>query len=267
MFWNLKGKPLWMRLASIIARHDVDIVMLAECPEMTAECCLFLSEQTKRNFHIVPGQSPRLRLLTRLPEEAFSPVFDDLSGRLMIRRLRLKEPRVDILLALVHLQSKLHHAEEDQRMLAMELARDIGDHEARFAHARTVLVGDFNMNPFEPGVVGASGLHAVMTRAIAEKGTRTVSSRESRYFYNPMWSYFGDRSEGPPGTYYYRKSTPICYFWNMFDQVLLRPDIVHWLKDLRILDHDGSTSLLDKLGQPDSETASDHLPLYFRLNP
>jgi endonuclease/exonuclease/phosphatase (EEP) superfamily protein YafD len=267
VFWNLNGKPLWDSLASIVMRHDIDIVMLAECPEEPTEVCRLLEERTKKQFHFAPGPLGKLQLLTKFPESALTPVFDNRAGRLTIRRLRLDDPRIDILVAVVHLPSKLHYSDNDQLSFAIEIVRDINDYERRFPNARTIIVGDFNMNPFEQGIVSAMGLHAVMTRAIAEGESRTVSARDYRYFYNPMWSCFGDRSEGPAGTYYYRKSTPISYFWNIFDQVLLRPEIMHWLKELRILDHDGSTSLLNERGRPDSVAGSDHLPLYFRLHP
>lgn len=267
LFWNLKGKPLWGRLASIIDVHDIDVVMLAECPESETETSRYLTERAKKRFHGAPGASTRVQVLTSFADNSLTPVFDDPSGRLTIRRLRLEHLRIDMLIAVVHLPSKHHYSQEDQLSFATEIARDIQHHEQRFANMRTVLVGDFNMNPFESGIVGATGLHAVMTCALAEEGSRTVAAREYPFFYNPMWSCFGDRSDGPAGTYYYRKSTHISYFWNIFDQVLLRPEIMHWLKDLRILDHDGSNSLLDQRGLPDSNASSDHLPLYFRLHP
>jgi hypothetical protein len=250
-----------------VVRHNVDIVMLAECPEEPTEVCRLLGERTKKQFYIAPDTRKKLQLLTSFPEDSITAVFDEFSGRLTIRRLLLNERRVDILVAVVHLPSKLYYSDEEQQFIATEIVRDINDYERRFPNARTIIVGDFNMNPFEQGIVSAMGLHAVMTRAIAEGESRTVSARDYRYFYNPMWSCFGDRSEGPAGTYYYRKSTPISYFWNIFDQVLLRPEIMHWLKELRILDHDGSTSLLNERGRPDSVAGSDHLPLYFRLHP
>lgn len=267
LFWNLNKKPLWDRLVSIIQRHDIDIVILAECPEVTTAFCKQLSECTQKRFHFVPGQSPRLQLVTCLREEALTPVFDDPSGRLTIRRLRIHDRRIDILLAAVHLPSKLYYPDQDQQFIATEIARDIDHHESRLANTRTVLVGDFNMNPFDNGIVGAGGLHAVMTRNVANGNTRRVEGREYRYFYNPMWSCFGDRSEGPAGTYYYRKTTHISYFWNIFDQVLLRPELMHWLRELKILDSDGSASLVDEQGRPDPEAGSDHLPLYFCLQP
>ncbi|MHC4430644.1 MAG: hypothetical protein ACYTBS_02275, partial [Planctomycetota bacterium] len=77
------------------------------------------------------------------------------------------------------------------------------------------------MNPFEHGIVGAAGIHAVSDRSIAARGTRKVGGEDRRFFYNPMWSYFGDVSPGPPGTYFYDTGTQVNLYWNIFDQVLI----------------------------------------------
>jgi hypothetical protein len=81
-----------------------------------------------------------------------------------------------------------------------------------------------------------------------------------------MWGLLGDRAIGPPGSYYYSASSSIEYFWHLFDQVLLRPELMDTLKVLEILHTDGESSLLNQLGRPDSRTASDHLPILFRLD-
>ena len=54
----------------------------------------------------------------------------------------------------------------------------------------------------------------------------------------------------------------------MFDQVLLRPDLIDLFSndDLMILDSDGKNLLLSQQGIPDINVASDHLPLYFKLS-
>jgi hypothetical protein len=68
-----------------------------------------------------------------------------------------------------------------------ELARTIGDEERHAGHSRTIVVGDFNMNPFEKGLVGASGLRATMARTVAERASRVIQGKPYSFFYNPMW--------------------------------------------------------------------------------
>ncbi len=60
-------------------------------------------------------------------------------------------------------------------------------------------------------------------------------------------------------------SKPVNYFWNMYDQVLVRPALIDHLSEVRILDHDGTESLLTPGGLPGRADGSDHLPLLFRL--
>ena len=190
--------------------------------------------------------------------------FDDLTGSLTIRRLQLTGIP-EILLAVVHFPSRVNYDETDQILAATELIEDIEQVEHDSGIPRTILVGDLNMNPFHPGVAGAGALHAVMTRQLAECRERTVKGRSYRFFYNPMWGYFGDRTPGPPGTFRLSAAKPLDYFWYMYDQVLLRPELMDALQALQILDSDGIEPLVTQSGTPKISTASDHLPIFFQL--
>jgi endonuclease/exonuclease/phosphatase (EEP) superfamily protein YafD len=265
LFWNLQNRPLAGRLASLAADRNADVIVLAECATAPEELCEVLSRTGQGTFHLPYSVARKLVLLTRLPSGWVRPVFDDPLGHLTIRRIVIPD-NTDFLLAAVHMQSKERWTDDDQLVAATHLARSIEGREDEYGHRRTVLVGDLNMNPFEKGVVAAGALHAVMHRRIAEQRSRTVASQKYPFFYNPMWGCFGDRTGGPAGSYFYRKATPVVYFWNIFDQVLLRPDMMHTLQDLRILDTDGATSLLSGSGTPSTAIGSDHLPLYFRLD-
>lgn len=263
LFWNLRNRPLAERVARMATCHDVDVVMLAECGVAPGDLCEALTQAGGAAFHLPYTVAKKLVVVTRLPIGWMRPVFDDPLGHLTVRRIIIPD-KTDLLLAVVHMQSKERWTDDDQLVAATHLARSIEGREAELGHRRTVLVGDLNMNPFEKGVVAAGGLHAVMHRAIAAR-PRTVAAQEYPFFYNPMWGCFGDRTPGPAGTYYYRRATPVMYFWNIFDQVLLRPDLMHSLQDLKILESDGEASLLTEAGMPNTTVGSDHLPLLFRL--
>jgi len=124
------------------------------------------------------------------------------------------------------------------------------------------------MNPFEAGVIAANGLYGVMSRVKAEKGSRTVQGRDYPFFYNPMWSLLGNESQDrAPGSYYYSGSGPAELFWHIFDQVLIRSDLLDSFSNshLRIINSVGSTALVTETGLPDKKRASDHLPILFKL--
>ncbi len=88
-----------------------------------------------------------------------------------------------------------------------------------------------------------------------------------RFFYNPMWGSWGDRTVGTPGSYFHRAPTVAGLFCHVFEQVLLRPVLMDLRHGLAILDCIGGERLLTaSTGVPRSTEVSDHLRLAFRLN-
>jgi hypothetical protein len=260
LFWNTGRREPLDELAALVKGLCVDVLILAECPLSAAQIVERLNTGPRATYHLPFNLADRFTFVVALPPERYGPVYDD-SG-LSIRHVR---PPLgsDFLLAALHLPSKLFLLDDDQALLAPRASQEIERAEHKFGHRRTVVIGDFNMNPFESGLVHSEGFHAVMARSIAAKQGRTVRGVDRRYFYNPMWSLLGDCSPGPPGTYYYSSSSPQAFFWNTFDQVLLRPALAAPFMpgDAMVIDSIGSRSLLTSAGTPNA-SISDHLPLF-----
>jgi hypothetical protein len=265
LFWNVNQRPLFNRIARIAAAHSVDVVILAECAMQSSVVSRALNAAGAATFRVVPGSGNELRLFTHFPLSGWHARFQDTLEAWI--GFRVSAPNVpDLLLFVLHLPSKLWTSEAD-RLLGMPLlADDIRMFERQERHTRTIVVGDMNVNPFEAPVAWAGGLHGVMDRRIAERETREIRGREYPMLYNPMWGFLGDRTPGPPGTYYRSSSESVNYFWNTYDQVLVRPVLMTHLSDVRILDTDGTESLLTPRGVPDDVNGSDHLPILFRLD-
>ena len=264
LFWNVKQQPLRERVARLVVAHSCDVVILAECAMPSATVSRTLNDATGGTFRVVPGSGSRLRLFVHNPLVGNLLLQDQLEGWL---GLRISAPPLpELILVALHLPSKLRTTEYDRVLEASQLAGDVRQLEQREGHTRTVIVGDFNVNPFEAPVAGAGGLHGVMDARVAERETREIRRREYSMMYNPMWGVMGDRTPGPPGTYYRASAEGVNYFWNTYDQVLVRPALIPHLSAVRVLDSDGTDSLLKPNGLPDDVNASDHLPLSFRLD-
>ncbi len=264
LFWNLYKKPLLDQVERLARSQNIDILMLAECAIDPPEIEERLRRTVDDSFSLSRSDGGKTQVYTRLPGNSITEEFNDPFGGLTIRRVEVGDPP-GIMLAVVHLPSRVKWDKEDQVLQMTSLVNDIVNTEDKLAHRRTILVGDLNMNPFDAGVVGAQALHAVMTRGLARREERIVLGRAHRLFYNPMWNLFGDRTVGPPGTYYHRASNPGNVFWNIYDQVLLRPSLMDALVDLEILTTDGQGDLVTKTGLPNKSLYSDHLPILFRL--
>jgi endonuclease/exonuclease/phosphatase family metal-dependent hydrolase len=211
------------------------------------------------------GRDVKVRFVTRLrPDQVSWSFTGEIRGATVWQVNRTTRPF--ILLAAAHLPAKMGGVRDtDQQGWAQWLAEDLVEIEDARKSRATVLVGDFNMNPYDAGMVSAAGLHGLMTEDLARKDDRRHRGMQFRRFYNPAWGLFGDRSPGPPGTYFWEASVPSNPHWHILDQVLLRPELISSLRELRIVDHDGTESLLSK-GIPRKSDRSDHLPLLFRLD-
>lgn len=257
LFWNIQKKPLRQSVGRIAKKRNVDVVMLAECGDDPIDILASLRDATGQDFEVPFSMGTKTLIFTRFPGSRLLDAFNSVDeSRLTIRRLTFPD-RPEIILAVCHYQSQNNWNEVDQALHATELSSDISKVEVDRGHSRTILVGDLNMNPFDPGVVGAQCLNAVMTRGLAEALSRTVAGRSYRYFYNPMWGLLGDRTPGPCGSFFYPAATPTNRFWNTFDQVLLRPSLMDNLSAVEILASDGVESLVTRLGRPRKNRASD----------
>lgn len=265
VFWNLNRRPLQDLLAALVKSYAIDLLILAENTMPTSAILAALNGE-RPGYKARPWSiCSKITVFTRFRAEFLEPTEE--SDRILVCRLKLPA-RTDILLAMAHLPSKANFDDMSQLAECQLLSESVRNAETKAGHARTVLVGDLNVNPFEPAVAGALGLHAVMAKQVAMRNSRKIQNREYRFFYNPMWRHFGERPDGPPGTYYYGSAGHVTYFWNIFDQVLIRPELIQHFPDeeLRILTTIGAIKLLGASGRPNKDFASDHLPMLFKLD-
>ncbi len=80
-----------------------------------------------------------------------------------------------------------------------------------------------------------------------------------------MWNYFGD-SEAPYGTIYHRTSGHVSHEWNLYDQIIIRPEMHNYLENdaVSIITNIAGHSLLKSYNRPE-EKFSDHLPILLKL--
>jgi hypothetical protein len=262
LFWNVKKQPLAVLLRRLCDEYDIDLLMLAECNMSDEQLLPILNQGSNRTFiRNANDFSPRISFFIRLARTPLKIVSD--KPHCSIRALSPPGAQ-EILIAAIHHRSKLHSGYGHQDALMTRTAEQIAEAESRHEHRRTLVVGDLNMNPFEPGICSADGLHAVMSKAVASRISRRVDGEERFFFYNPMWNLLGDETPGPPGTYYHGAGM-LSYFWNTFDQVLLRPELLEQYRpgDVKILSEVGETRLFgnDRM----APGLSDHLPVFFKV--
>lgn len=267
-FWNIYKKELSDMLVELVNERNVDILLLAECEEDTI--LKFLIKQKKLNpnkpfYHISTG---RIVLLSSYNSSSFEKI-NTLS----------KSPRWDVYtvtiptiiklnLFCVHFHSKVNWSEDSLALECVILAKDIEMTENSSGVEDSIVIGDFNMNPYENGLVAANGLHALpdLSHIVMKPNGRKIDGINYKYFYNPMWNFFGD-NKIPYGTHYFREPGHISREWNIYDQVIYRPALSKYIdnENINIIFNVAGDNLITAMNRPDKNNYSDHLPLSIEL--
>ena len=171
----------------------------------------------------------------------------------------------EYLLACLHLPSKLYADKVKRGIAISRIVEDLQTYEENLGIEKTIIVGDINENPYEIGCLGAIGFHGIPVYKDTMKKYRTIMEESFKMFYNPTWNLLGDFSF-PPGTYYYSGNEVENSFWNVYDQVMIRPCLREQFVDdeLKILYETKSGKLIDTNNRPD-KSISDHLPIIFEI--
>ena len=180
--------------------------------------------------------------------------------------MKMKTKSYDVIVAMIHNHSKFRASTDKQKTALQKFHDDIKNYEAIHNCQNTIAIGDFNANPFETACISANAMHAIpFFEEVWGKPTRVIDGVEYQKFYNPTWKLFGNRNI-PYTTYHYSKSDTVEYYWNAFDQVMIRPSLMNAFDEnlLKIVSETKSHQLI-KNGKPNKSNYSDHLPLFCTL--
>lgn len=256
-FWNVnKNKSINGYIAEIVIENDIDIVVLAEYEDDRYELINQLKNNNMDMSQYFTAGCDRIIILGKVKNVV--PANQD-------KYYTVQVINDKYVLCGMHLPSQMYSGHQEMRNIIIQrILRDIRDIEKVYGDQNTILVGDMNENPYEIGCLSASNFHGIPCYEIAKKLTRTVSDETFKMFYNPMWNFFGDFNN-PPGTYYYA-SGPNISFWNIYDQVMIRPGLrKKFMSDsLKILTKTKNKLLLNKNNCPNKDI-SDHLPIIFEI--
>lgn len=268
LFWNTFKQPLYEEVRKLVHEHDINILIVIE---NTGDSKIHLNflKSLDNNFRIV--NQPifnKVQMFTSLQNIDIKEIHGH--GRYGIYHLTSNFSK-DIILGIVHFPSKVNWGDSSDHFgLCVEMNKDLELKELELGHSRTLLLGDFNMNPFEMGLINATGLNNTSSREIARTETRSVLTHSYKYFYNPMWNFFGEYSKGDvPGTHYFNTYKYVNIHWNIYDQVMLRPQLLDNFDEnkLEIITKIEQIPLIKTINNITrvNKEISDHLPIKFSL--
>jgi len=297
VFWNIHKRPeAFESLTRLTSKHDAQIVLVAEMPKpdepgLNGNPTGVLLDALNRS---APSRSfTKFRLISAPQGQGQNTdtdavqVFSRLSTAIRWKRIATHKRytiwKITIPghrtfhLAAAHFTSLQNDQGDGQRECAVALRTDLEQAERKLHPSKdtyknldplSIVIGDLNANPFDPGIVSVYGLNATGLRSTAQEGFREHQGREYPYLYNPMWPFLNTDS---PDSFYKRIDAPVRFDWFLLDQVLVRPGCMELFgkkqdPDLRLLTHDGIEDLIKGPNKTLKEGISDHLPLLFRFD-
>jgi hypothetical protein len=253
MFWNThKNVSINQIICKIAREKDIDIIFLAEYDDNIQSLAGALDMQS----YFTLG-CDRIKVMGRIKSVEPGPQGTRYSIQIIDNKY---------ILCALHLPSQMSSGHQERRNIVIQtILNDLQDIEKKLGSKRSILLGDFNEDPYEDGCLSAVNFHGLPCLNDALKIYRKIEGRQFEMFYNPMWNLFGDFNS-PPGTYYYAGSNPKCSYWHIFDQVMIRACLKsEFVKSsLEIISKAGEKDLLDIKGYPDIKY-SDHLPIVFQI--
>lgn len=272
LFWNTNRANLYDAIVDLIFEYKIDLILLVEC-EMDGQALVnkinsfFGNVYLDNSFEYSPFKG--LRIISRFENDCFTIKQDH--ERYSVLEISISN-EIKFILGVCHLPSKLHlENNSDRRLPLKSFINDIEETEKELKTNNTVLIGDFNYDPYDVDFVSIDVLNSTMSKEIALTKSRNSYEYESRFFYNPMWSFFGESGKGiVNGTYYRNSGKNVNYFWHILDQVLLRSEMIDNFSENELeiiiktnlfnftrINSRGVTVIDDNF--------SDHLPLKFSL--
>lgn len=260
IFWNLNKKELDGLVAELIIENNVDILILAETTdEFVNNVILELMIRGRSYYSLEHLPNPSIKIITLFPQDNFSSVLEE--KRYSFKKLI----SFDLYLCMVHMPSKLWSSNPDQDFNMRILKENIVKKLPNIPTSNIIIVGDFNQNPFESGIMNLDALFALPTPFEA-KTTYKKQGISFFPFYNPMWQLMGLQNKAY-GSYFYKSSqVNTSTSWHLFDQVIISEKLIDIFdnESLEYLTNIGEFNLLNKNGIP-NRLYSDHLPLKFKL--
>jgi hypothetical protein len=156
IFWNTHKNKDHTSAVKLVDNTKIDLLFLAECSEE-------LLAELRKTYHevIVPSSKSKVRCF-RVNRAISCQCMREIGSNLVIFHVELDA--VKCTLGVLHLRSKPHADPYLQHDFARDCITGINRYEYENQNMDTVLIGDFNMNPFDPGMVLSRGFNSVCSQ-------------------------------------------------------------------------------------------------------
>lgn len=258
LFWNLYNKQNSKSIKDLLQYRDVDIAIFCEYEKTnfssitTNNETYELEEKKGGNHKIQAIYKKRFNLLLTREQSRYTIYVFDNGVEIVV-------------IAGLHLKSNVNGNASYAHMATLrDLNLDIENAEKEYKTDKTILIGDFNANPFSPELTLPEGLDAVLFKdVISAKEVHKHDNKNYRRFYNPTLTMLSEEDKAY-GSHYYSSGGDYLY-WYTYDQVIVRKSLMDRINIIEFCKRVGDRSFVSKKGLP-NKNMSDHLPLLVEVD-
>lgn len=265
IFWNIYKKNLLLPIIQLIQENNIDAIALVEIEKL--DISAILDELDRKNMTWKRVEILEDKNICLLAKNNFRVFPFKEEKHYHIYKITLENE--SWLFHVLHLSSAMHLEENARDRRAERISRVLQKEEEDFFQQesyKSIIVGDFNLQPYSDGIMGVQSFNATMSAGKAKKVTRKHDGEDYHFYFNPMWKLMGD-NKTVQGTYYSTvDSQDKSVYWYTFDQVLLRPYFIEKFQwnSFEIIEGTKEFHFI-KDESIDKEKYSDHLPLLFEI--
>lgn len=258
LFWNLGGNNNTSLVKDLLIERNVDIAVFAEHGSTDFDAINDAAGFPYNTCDPVNGAG-KVRILLRDGFQGFE-VFGQ--RRYTILTIRCVD-NTKLNVVAVHLEDSRNDPQGvARRETVSSLVAALREQECEHSCNSSVVIGDFNVQPFSPELVWATQFNATSFKEVARRmSVKSVEGRRFPFMYNPTLEHLSE-TKANCGSYY-RASGADSFYWYCFDQAIVSQTLADTVAEYKYLRQIGGISLIDDVA-PKSDI-SDHLPLFIRL--
>ena len=257
LFWNLGKRDNAARALECMRSNGVDVAAFAEYSGTE-----FSDEMLHGAGYRVVGKGgcDKIKVL----------VDDSVRGIDLYEESRFsvfvfEAPEAKFVFAATHLADRMSSPSPGKRVRQIRAMMGVvHGYENACGIGKTVVMGDFNSNPYDVELLQPDAFNAMLFKGILRaRGSRTWDGESYPFMYNPTVHWLSEDTE-TYGSLYCSSDDGTGPVWNCFDQALVSTELMDGVKGYSYLKRIGCEDLIAQW-RPKREI-SDHLPLLVEID-
>ncbi len=257
IYWNTKEIADFSSIFDILKDESPDIFFLSETKEEIIVANSMELDKLNYEYFLNPG-CKRINILKKKPLKVNL-------GKQSSYYTSIKETHSKLTIISVHLPSQMYQSNDALKSFLRDFRNEIDDEIGNSLIENIIIMGDFNVNPFEKPMIDFDGFAASNTVNLRSEATH-LTKKKSLY-YNPTWLLY--KNNHFPGTKYFKRPSGFSYDileHHFLDQVVLSYKMIKNIQNEKISVLEKTTNFSYFNAITNNIELSDHLPLIYEFD-